>query len=48
MNTIEIGAGVTLGPGVFIGNIPGNIFDWIEEDGFTLIVAENDDQIVTG
>jgi hypothetical protein len=45
---IEVGAGIAIGPGIVVGQrpVPGIIIDFVEEDGTTLLIAENGDQFI--
>ena len=45
---IEVGAGIAIGPGIVVGQrpVPGIAIDFVEEDGTTLFITENGNQLI--
>jgi hypothetical protein len=45
---IQIGPGIRIGPGIVVGQrgVPGIIIDFVEEDGTTLFITEDGNQLI--
>jgi hypothetical protein len=45
---IEVGAGITIGPGITLGNVPVfvSITDFVTEDGLNFLVDESNNNFI--